>query len=100
MPAKSKRGKGKRPQNRNRARQPITPSAAGTGGTTATAAVNTAGAPARAPKSPAAKPMAKNLVYSGATAEQYPFFTSELKRISIITVIILVILIVLSLVIK
>jgi hypothetical protein len=100
MPGKSKRGKGKRPQNRNRARQPMTPSSASAGGTPAPAAapavIGTASAPARTPKGAAAK----TLVYSGATTEQYPFFTSELKRIAVITGAILVVLIVLALVIR
>jgi hypothetical protein len=103
MPGKSKRGKGKRPQNRNRVRQPISPSSATTTGTTApvaAAAVNNASVPSRVPKGAAAKVMAKNMVYNGATAEQYPFFTSELKRIAVITGVILVILIILALVIR
>jgi len=102
MPAKSKRGKGKRPQNRNRARQPIAPSAVDAAGTAAPAAaspaVNISSVPTRSPKSAAAKANAKTLVYSGATAEQYPFFISELKRIGVLTAVILVVLIVLSLV--
>jgi hypothetical protein len=104
MPGKSKHSKGKRPQNRARARQPISPSAANTtgapSGVPAAAGVSTASAPARAPKSAAGKAMAKTMVYSGATAEQYPFFTSELKRIGVITGIILVVLIVLSLILR
>jgi hypothetical protein len=103
MPGKSKHGKGKRPQNRNRVRQPagaaassaasgnITPAAA------PAAAVHTA--PPR-PKATGAKVSAKNMVYVGASKEQYPFFTSELKGIGIITAIILVVLVVLGIVIK
>jgi hypothetical protein len=99
MPGKSKRGKGKRPQYRNKARQPIAPSAANAAATAASpapAATSTASAPARALRGAAAK----TLVYSGATVEQYPFFTSELKRIGVITGIIVVVLIILSLVIR
>ena len=107
MPGKSKKGKGKRPQNRNRVRQPVAASAANTPGTqsgapagtaapVAPAAVNIASAPTRAPKGAAAKAAA----YNGAMAEQYPYITSELKRIAVITAIMLVILIVLALVIR
>jgi hypothetical protein len=108
MPGKSKHGKGKRPQNRNRVRPPVSPAAASATGNSTTApaavapaaAVNTASAPARAPKVTGAKVSVKNMVYAGATREQYPFFTSELKVIGILTAIILVVLVVLGLVIK
>jgi hypothetical protein len=108
MPGKSKHGKGKRPQNRNRVRKSVSPAAANTAGTMAATAtgtptgapaaagVNTASAPARSSKGTAAK----TLVYNGATKEQYPFFTSELRRIAVITGAILIILVVLSLVIN
>jgi hypothetical protein len=100
MPGKSKHSKGKRPQNRNRARQPMAPSAANATGTAAPAAVGTAISPPRTLKGAASKAMSKTLAYSGATTEQYPFFTSELKRIAVITGVLLVVLIVLALVIR
>ena len=64
----------------------------------ASTAVNNASVPARPPKGAAARVNAKTLAYSGETAEQYPFFISELKRIGVLTAVILVVLIVLSLV--
>jgi hypothetical protein len=105
MPGKSKHGKGKRPQNKNKARQPMSQPTVNAAGTVAPMAATTASIPfasaARASRGAAAKiANAKAMVYNGATKEQYPFFTSELKRIGIITAVILIILIVVSLVIK
>jgi hypothetical protein len=104
MPGKSKHGKGKRPQYRNRARQPVNPSSVNATGSVASApatagAVNVS-APAKSPKTAAGKINAKTLVYSGATAEQYPFFISELKRIGVLTGVILIILVILGLIIR
>jgi hypothetical protein len=90
MPGKSKHGKGRRPQYKNKIRPQTvqtTQSVAGAPGTTAPVVVKTATAP-RVPG------------YTPASAAEYPFFTSELKRIAVITVIILVILVVLALIIK
>jgi hypothetical protein len=108
MPGKSKHSKGKRPQNKNRARQPMAPSAANATGSAAPmaataaapAAVGTASAPPRTLKGAAAKVLAKNMAYNGATTEQYPFFTSELKRIAVITGVLLIVLVVLAVVIR
>ncbi len=91
MSGKSKHKKGRRPQYRNRVRQQPAASqpvqaAAAAPNTTAPAAVKSAPATKAAP------------VSTRATTAQYPYFTSELKRIGIISAIIIVILIVLAII--
>jgi hypothetical protein len=108
MPGKSKHSRGKRPQNRNRVRQPAAQSTANAAGTGAPAAAipaapvaaGTSSAPPRATKGATARVTSKNIAYSAATVEQYPFFTRELKRIAVITGILLIILITLGLVLR
>ena len=89
---KSRHGKSRRPQYRNKPRQPQTAQAgAATNASTAPAATTSA-----APKATTAKTIA----YTAATTAQYPFFTSELKRIGIITAIILIVLIALAFILR
>jgi len=95
MPGKSKHGKGRRTQYKNKIRQsqPAVQNAS--------AAASAAGAPAVT-----APVMAKTVITPKAaasapdTAARYPFFMSELKTIGVITAVILVILIVLSFIIQ
>jgi hypothetical protein len=96
MPGKSKR---KRPQYKNKPRQQTAQLNGAAGGTAAPAAVSAA-APAMASIKTIKGSTPKVAVYTPATKEQYPHFSSELKRIGVITVIILIILIVLAIVIK
>jgi hypothetical protein len=94
MPAKSRHGKGKRPQNRNRARQPQTAQTVQSAATAPAAAVP---APVKAvpPRS-----TAKVVAYTPASTADYPFFSSELKRITITTAVIVVVLVVLAFIIR
>jgi len=94
MPSKSRHGKGKRPQTRNRARQPQT---AAVNQSAATAPGASVPVPA---KTVPARAASKVVAYTPASAAEYPFFSSELKRITIITAVILVVLIVLALIIR
>ena len=99
MPGKSKHGKGRRSQFRNKPRQ------------AQSAAPVTASSPASqtmpaAAVQPAAKPVSKPVsqvkTQAGkvAAAAEYPFISTELKKIAIITGIIVVIIIVLTFVLK
>jgi hypothetical protein len=94
MPAKSRHGKGKRPQNRNRARQPQTAQVNKSAGTAPATSVTT---PVKAVPVRAAT---KVVAYTPAAASEYPYFSSELKRITVITAVILVVLVVLALIIR
>jgi hypothetical protein len=99
MPGKSKHGKGRRTQYKNRARQPQTAgtvnSALATPAGTAQGAVKTAAPVMVRPAAPSKAPG-----YSPATKAEYPFFTSELKRITVLTAILLVILVAFNFIIK
>ena len=108
MPGKSKHGKGRRNQFKGKPRQPQTTAPAAAAVTSNATAP--AGAPvgvqaaAGAPKAaaglvkPAAPP--KSLVYKPATTAEYPYFSSELKRIIILTAAIVIVLIVLAIIFK
>jgi hypothetical protein len=99
MPAKSRHGKGKRPQTRNRAAKPQT---AGVNQAAATAPAASVPAPAKAvaTKAVPAKSATKVVAYTPASTTEYPFFSSELKRITVITGVIVVILVVLAFIIR
>ena len=99
MPGKSKHGKGRRTQYKNKPRQPQT---AGTVNSAAAATAGTVSAAVK-PAAPAiVKPAAPSKApgYSPATTAEYPFFGGELKRIAILTAVLLVVLIVLGIIIK
>jgi hypothetical protein len=96
MPGKSKHGKGRRNQYRSK---PAQPKAAVTAASSNTAPA----AQAALPASPAmVKPVAppKTNIYKPATTAEYPYFSSELKRILILTAAIVVVLIVLAIIFK
>jgi hypothetical protein len=95
MPAKSRHGKGKRSQNKNRARQPQTAQAV----QTANAPAAVGAAPVKTP-SPVKSSGSKVVSYTPASTSEYPFFTSELKRITVITGIIVVVLVILAFIIR
>jgi hypothetical protein len=84
MPAKSKK---RRPQYNKAKRQHTAPAAQ--------AAVNSTAAPAAVKAA-----VSKAPVSTAASAAEYPYFSSELKRIAVVTGAILVILIVLAFIIK
>lgn len=91
MPKKSRHGKGRRPQYRNNIRQQQG----------ASQAIQNAVAAPGTPAPAAAKIPAPSKGQSGstaATAAQYPYFTSELKKIGIISGIIIIILVILAVV--
>jgi len=98
MPGKSKHGKGRRAQFRNKPRQPQ--AAAPVAASPAAPAM-----PASAVK-PEAKPVAKPVTTAKtqaakvAAAAEYPYIGSELKKIAIITGIIVVAIIVLTFILK
>jgi hypothetical protein len=96
MPAKKPR-RGRRPQYKKPAGQPTAAPATHAAAAAQANAVNTAPAPVKAP---AAKPAGKIVAYTPSTTAEYPFFTRELKRITILSVAILAILIILAVVIK
>ena len=102
MPAKSRHGKGKRPQNRARAKQPQTAAvhqaaavspAAGAPAAVAATAVPQTKAPVKAANS-------KAVGYTPAATAEIPHFTNELKRIAIISACIVVVLVVLAIIIR
>jgi hypothetical protein len=99
MPGKSKHGKGRRAQYKNKARQPQTTGVVNSASTTPAAAVPTPGKPAAPAMVKPAAP-SKAIGYRPATTAEYPFFSSELKRITVLTLILLAVLIILAFIIK
>jgi hypothetical protein len=98
MPGKSKHGKGRRTQFKNKARQPQTAGTVNSASSNAAAAPTSVKTAATVIVKPA--PPSKAPGYKPATTAEYPFFSSELKRIMVLTLILLVVLIILAFIIK
>jgi hypothetical protein len=100
MPGKSKHGKGRRNQYRSTPRQPQTAAAVTNNATAQAGAPAAVAAPKSAPGLVKPAAPSKSLIYKPATTAEYPYFSSELKRIIILTAAVVVVLIVLAFIFK
>ena len=99
MPGKSKHGKGRRTQYKNRARQPQKAATVNTASTAPAAAVPAAVSPI-APAAVKVATVTRAQGYKPGAVAEVPFLISDLKRIALLTLVAVVILVVLVFIIK